>query len=223
MTVHDQQLEQLGTALRAAVARDIHVRTRRRRRVLRWSLVPVLGLSVTGAAFAISPLWGEPAPPEVQGAFDQAQTVTVPASAALPGIPAGTKLTLWAADGDLRAYGTRVGGETCLMYVKRAAPGDMVGTCRDDTPAPGGIRFDLVGDGTVSGQVTDPTATSVSVALPGDRPPVDVRVGFEGWFVAQLSDTPLVGPPPPGPPAPVTVTARDADGAVVAQASTDGR
>jgi hypothetical protein len=52
---------------------------------------------------------------------------------------------------------------------------------------------------------------------------VEVRVGFDGWFVAQLSDTPLVTSPQSPRPAPVTVTARDADGTVVAQASTDGR
>jgi hypothetical protein len=228
MTVHEEQLEQLGTALRAAVARDIRVRARRRRRVLRWSLVPVVGLSLTGAAFAISPLWGEPAPPKVQSAFDQqqAQTMQLPANVALPAIPAGTKLTLWAADGDQRVYGTRVGDESCLLYVLKDTP--TVGTCRDQTPAPDGIRFDLVGGATthegnlVSGQVTDPRATSVSIALPGGQPPIEVPVGFEGWFVAQLPDTTLGTTAPSSRPVGVTVTARDAKGTVVAQASTDG-
>jgi hypothetical protein len=220
MTTLEQDLDRLRERLRVATAADLRRRARRRRRIAQLALVPALALTAGGVAIAVEPVLNEPAPPRVQQTFDELHTRD-PAHAPL--VPQGQELELWARDGALALYGaTSPSGEWCTLANHGVPQG---ASCRSDwtRPSPDEIKFTALGGAGLreanfaSGQVGAPAAETVEISVPGVPIAAKVRVGHDGWFIAQLPDSTLGSPHGPGRPPELEAVARDAAGTVVAR------
>jgi hypothetical protein len=222
MSTLELELERLRASLRAATAADLRRRSRRRRLVARLAVVPALALVGGGVAVAVDPPWGEPAPPAVQQTFDQ----SVPKL----GGAHGSRLTVWARDGEQVLYGSSASdGRWCVSIVDPMS--DAI-NCRQvaERPKPGEITMLAVGGATAragnaaAGEVSAPTAETVSITVPGEDEPTVVRVGHNGFFIAQLPDSTLREPGrgEGARPAELTVVARDGAGDIVARTPAGG-
>ncbi len=225
MTAYEQDLDRLRERLRLAIVADLRRRARRRRRVAQLALVPALALTAGGVAFAVVPVFNEPAPPRVQRNFDDVLRTTPAHSPFLP--DEGSKLGLWARDGELALYGYLSPSGTVCTIADRGMPETKAVACMSDWERPGlhAIRMNAVGGAThremniVTGQVGAPDAVTVEVSAPGIPDAAQVPVGHDNWFIAQLPDS-LLGHLDAGaqPPA-LSIVARDGSGTVVARST----
>jgi hypothetical protein len=223
MTTLEHDLDRLREQLRLAVAADLRRRARRRR-AAHIALVPALALTAGGVAVAVTPVLDGPAPPRVQRSFDDA----LRSSAGTPDRPrflpeAGSKLRLWARDGDLALYGhLSPQGSVCTL-ADRGAPAAMACSSGWERPRRDAIRMSAIGGATereqnvATGQVGAPDAVTVEISAPGVPNAARVPVGHDGWFVAQLPDSLLGSLGRDARPPALTVLARDASGTVVAR------
>jgi len=223
MTRLERDLDRLRERLRLAIAADLRRRARRRRRVMQLALVPGLALTAAGVAFAVVPVLNQPAPPRVQQSFDELRTLD-PAHA--PYVPEGSKLRLWARDGELSLYGTvSSSGTSCTLAYRGVT---QVASCSRDSRRPGSgeIRFDSIGGATeremnfASGQVGAPDANTIEISAAGIPDATEASVGHDGWFIVQLPDSTLGSLEPGAPPPMLSAVARNAAGTVVARTTT---
>jgi hypothetical protein len=223
MTTLEHDLDRLREQLRLATAADLRRRARRRRRILRAAVVPGVALAAGGVAFAVVPALNEPAPPQLQKSFDDLYS-QVPDRP--PFLPEGTKLSLWARDGDLAFYGaSRPSGTWCGLFARAGVIQSVSCVSVGPRPGPDEIRFDSIGGAThraanfASGQVGAPDAVTIEISARGVAETVKVPVGHDGWFVAQLPDATLGSLEPEAKPPMLTAVARDAGGAIVARST----
>ncbi|HEV2999291.1 MAG TPA: hypothetical protein VGW75_01035 [Solirubrobacteraceae bacterium] len=235
MTTLDDDLSDLRRRLRAAAANDLR-RGRRRRRALQLALVSAILLTGAGGALAVAPMFGEPAPPAVQGEFSDDRSRMED-----PRVP-GSDLQLHAvarAGGSTLYAGTNAGG-WCMAVGREDGSGRATDgfSCQPNgVPAPGKVALVHGGGGpdrahnVVTGLVRE-AATTVTIELVTGET-VDAEIGREGFFIVQLPDSVLdeAGPerrvpgeaPREGDRGVVTgVVARDADGTVVARYDAGG-
>ena len=220
MTTLEHDLDRLREQLRRAVAADLRRRARRRRRAAHIALVPALALTAGGAAVAVAPVLDGPAPPRVQRGFDD--TLRTPPST--PFLPeAGSKLRLWARDGDLALYGHLSPQGTVCTLADRGAPAATACSSDWERPGPDAITMNSIGGATdreqnvATGQVGARDAVTVEISAPGVPNAARVPVGHDGWFIAQLPDSLLGSLDPDSRPPALSVVARDGSGAVVAR------
>ena len=226
MTTLERDLDRLRERLRLAITEDLRRRSRRRRRVGRIAFLPALALTAGGVAVAVAPVLQSPAPPRVQRSFDDALRAPVDVPDRTPFLPeAGSKLRLWARDGDLALYGhLSPQGSVCTL-ADRGMPAAMACSSDWERPAPDAIRMSGIGGATereqnvATGQVGAPDAVTVEISAPGTPDAAQVTVGHDGWFIAQLPDSLLGSLEPDAKPPMLTVVARDASGTVVARST----
>ena len=222
MNTLEQNLARVRADLRAGVQRDLRRRARRRR-LARFGLVPAFVLTSAGAATAIVPTLGAPAPERLKAHLEEAERFV---QAATPEVdrhregPDGDRLTLVARSDDWLIYGSvEPSGAWCA--VTTTAAGQTHGwTCHRAAVAggPDDVVFVTLGGGAtraqnvVSGRVGDPSARTVRISVPGEDEPVIADVGHLGFFIAQLPDSTLGAAAPPA----LMAEALDAEGDVVA-------
>jgi hypothetical protein len=219
MTTLEHDLDRLREQLRLAVAADLRRRARRRRRATQLAVVPALALTAGGVAVAVAPVLEGPAPPRVQRTFDD----SLRASPNTPWVPEpGSKLRLWARDGDLALYGHVSHGGVCTL-ADNGAPASQVCSSQWERPRHDAIGMQGIGGATerehnvATGQVGARDAVTVEISAPGVPNAARVSVGHDGWFVAQLPDSLLGSLEPDARPPELTVVASDASGTVVAR------
>ena len=222
MNTLERDLDRLRERLRLAVAADVRRRARRRRRAAQVALPPARARTAAGVAVAVAPVLDGPAPPRVQRTFDD----TLRASPHTPFVPeAGSKLRLWARDGDLALYGHLSPQGTVCTLADRGAPAAMACSSGWERPRADAIRMSSIGGATdrvsnvATGQVGASDAVTVEISAPGVPNAAQVPVGQGGWFIAQLPDSLLGSLDPDWRPPALTVVARDASGRVVARSA----
>jgi hypothetical protein len=225
MTTIEQNLARVRADLRAAVQRDLRRRARRRR-LARAGLVPAFVLATAGAAMAIVPTLGDPAPERLKADLEQKDSLRQAMTPPVPRhreSPEGDRLTLVARGPDQLLYGSvEPSGAWCA--VESTLDGVALGWVCHRAAVAGGpddVTFISLGGGStraqnvVSGRVGDPSARTVRISAPGMEPVV-ADVGDLGFFIAQLPDSTLGAQTPPTPSA----EALDAEGNVVATGGT---
>jgi hypothetical protein len=222
----DYDLARVRADLRAAVQRDILRRTRRRR-IARLGIVPAVVLTSAGAAIALAPQLGDPAPESLTDRLNRDLThlreQVGPKVADHIAGPDGRRLTLAAIGEYALIYGAvEPSGAWCAVNTTTA--GRLQGwVCHEASKAGRAdeVVFASLGGGStraenvVSGRVGQPSARTVRIHLPGQSEPIVTPVQRLGFFIAQLPDSTLRSQQP----VPLFAEALDADGTVVAKSS----
>lgn len=232
MSTLDHDLARVRADLRAAVQRDIR-RAARRRRIARLGIAPVAVLMSAGAAVAVVPQLGDPAPESLTARLERA--LAERRELGLPDLinaPDGKRLTL-AAVGDSRLLYGAVEPSGAWCAVNTTTAGLLLGwVCREAAKAgrPDEVTFIAMGGGytragnIVSGRVGAPSARTVHIQLSGWSEPIVTPVQRLGFFLAQLPDGTLRSGPGAGDhrvalTVGLSAKALDADGKVVARSS----
>jgi hypothetical protein len=222
MTTIDTQLMRLRADLDGAIRADLR-RSGHRRRLARLSLVPALVLATGGAALAVVPGLGQPAPRRLTHTLRHLDRMLPPHIRDDPHrmSPDVRRLRVAArADGHV-VYAERHDGIRCAVTASAAGNPDGW-QCGPEAHGPGAHEIALISGGggwtreqnAASGRVGAPTARTVEIRVAGVARAVVARVGVDGYFVAQLPDATLRSNRAPA----LTLTARDARGTVVARA-----